>query len=68
MEFLIVFGLIMVIIAIVIKFNTSFKVKENSTCPSNDAKLAKENKVNFYIFLIGGVTLILIGIILLCVL
>jgi hypothetical protein len=68
MEFLIVFGLILIIIAMVVRFTTSFKVNENSTCPSNDAKLAKENKINFYVFLIGGIILILIGIILLCVL
>lgn len=55
MGFFIILGLIMVVIAIVVKFNTSFTVKENSTCPQNDAKLAKENKINFLIFLIGGV-------------
>lgn len=64
MGFFIILGLIMVVIAIVVKFNTSFTVKENSTCPQNDAKLAKENKINFLIFLIGGITLILVGIVL----
>jgi Na+/melibiose symporter-like transporter len=64
MGFFIILGLIMVVIAIVVKFNTSFTVKENSTCPQNDAKLAKENKINFLIFLIGGITLVLVGIVL----
>lgn len=64
MGFFIILGLIMVVIAIVVKFNTSFTVKESSTCPQNDAKLAKENKINFLIFLIGGITLVLFGIIL----
>ena len=54
----------MVVIAIVVKFNTSFTVKENSTCPQNDDKLAKENKINFLIFLIGGIILVLVGIVL----
>lgn len=64
MGFFIILGLIMVVIAIVVKFNTSFTVKENSTCPQNDAKLAKENKINFLIFLIGGIILVLVGIVL----
>lgn len=64
MEFLIAFGLILIIIAMVVKFTTSFKVGENSICPSNDAKLAKENKINFYIFLILGIILLIVGIIL----
>lgn len=64
MEFLIVFGLILTIIATVVRFTTSFKVNENSTCPSNDAKLAKENKINFYIFLVLGIILVITGIIL----
>lgn len=64
MGFFIILGLIMVVIAIVVKFNTSFTVKENSTCPQNDAKLAKENKINFLIFLIGGIALVLVGIVL----
>jgi hypothetical protein len=64
MEFLIVFGLILIIIAMVVKFTTSFKVNENSTCPSNDAKLAKENKINFYVFLVLGIILVITGIIL----
>ena len=64
MGFFIILGLIMVVIAIVVKFNTSFTVKENSTCPQNDAKLAKENKINFLVFLIGGIILILVGIVL----
>ena len=68
MGFFIILGLIMVVIAIVVKFNTSFVVKENSKCPQNDTKLAKENKINFYIFLIGGIILMITGIILLIVL
>jgi hypothetical protein len=64
MGFFIKLGLIMVVIAIVVKLNTSFTVKKNSTCPQNDAKLAKENKINFLIFLIGGITLVLLGIVL----
>lgn len=64
MGFFIILGLIMVVIAIVVKFNTSFTVKENSTCPQNDAKLAKENKINFLVFLIGGIILVLVGIVL----
>lgn len=64
MEFLIVFGLILIIIAMVVKFTTSFKANENSTCPSNDAKLAKENKINFYVFLVLGIILVITGIIL----
>lgn len=68
MGFLIVFGLILIIIAMVVKFTTNFKVNENSTCPSNDAKLAKENKINFYIFLVLGIILVIIGTILYIVL
>ena len=64
MEFLIVFGLILTIIAVVAKFTAIFKVNKNSECPSNDARSVKENKINFYIFLVLGIILVITGIIL----
>ena len=64
MGFFILFGLILIIISVVVKFNVSFTVKENSQCPENDKKLARENKINFYLFLGFGIAFIITGIIL----
>lgn len=60
---LIIFGLIFVVIAIVARFTTIWKVSATSECVTNDTKLVKENKINFYIILGFGSLLILSGII-----
>lgn len=60
---LIIFGLIFVVIAIVARFTTIWKVSDASKCVTNDTKLVKENKINFYIILGFGSLLILSGII-----
>lgn len=60
---LIIFGLIFVVIAIVARFTTIWKVSATSKCVTNDTKLVKENKINFYIILGFGSLLILSGII-----
>jgi hypothetical protein len=60
---LIIFGLIFVVISIVARFTTIWKVSDTSKCVTNDTKLVKENKINFYIILGFGSLLILSGII-----
>ena len=60
---LIIFGLIFVVIAVVARFTTIWKVNTTSKCVTNDTKLVKENKSNFYIILGFGSLLILSGII-----
>lgn len=59
MGFLIVFGLIVLIISVVVRFTSKFEVNPNSECIDNEKKVVKSNKINFYIFLgIGSISLI----------
>ena len=62
MAFFIVLGLILIGISLYVRFNGKWTL-ENSKCPKNDKKEIKENKINFYIFLILGVVLTVGGII-----
>lgn len=64
MEFLIVFGTVILIISMVVRLTVKFEVNPNSTCISNEIKQVKSNKINFYIFLGLGSICLLIGIIL----
>ena len=57
-----ILGIIFIIIASVARFTTLWKVDENSKCISNDSKLVKENKINFYIILLIGIILVIAGV------
>lgn len=64
MGFFILFGVILMVISLVVRFNMPFKVNENATCLENEKRTVRENKINFYVFLGLGVIFIITGIIL----
>jgi hypothetical protein len=61
MAFLIIFGAILVCIAIFVRCKISFTPDSNSNCPDINKKEVRENKINFYVILIIGCLSIIAG-------
>ena len=62
MEFLIVFGGIMVLIALGVRPHLQWEIEENTCNLEKEKKTVKTNKITFYSLVIGGPILILIGV------